>query len=81
MTKHLEIALAPVESTALQSMGYDMGTGTLRVQLHNGKVYDYHDVSAEKYAAMMGSKSIGSFWNQKIKAMHGHTEIDPRARK
>lgn len=81
MTKRPNITLSPIESTALQAHGYDEASQTLRVQLHNGKVYDYHSVSLEKYAAFTGAESPGRFWNSRIKPIHAHTEIDPLERK
>lgn len=70
--------LTPVKgSSAIQAQGYDPETGTLTVQLHNGKRYAYSDVSLEKYAAFTGAASMGSFWNSKIKTAHQHQEIDP----
>lgn len=70
--------LEPVKgSSAIQAQGYDPATGTLTVQLHNGKRYAYKDVSPEKYVAFTGAASMGSFWNSKIKSMHQHAELDP----
>ena len=70
--------LEPVQgSTVIQAQAYDPTTRKLRVQLHSGKVYDYHDVSLEKYAAFTGAASPGAFWNSKIKGFHNHTPVDP----
>lgn len=62
--------LTPIKSSALAAHGHDPETGKMRVQLHNGKVYEYDDVGLEKYAAFTGSMSPGKFWNERIKGAH-----------
>jgi hypothetical protein len=67
--------LTPIKSSAIKAHGHDPATGKMRVELHNGKVYEYDDVSLDKYAAFTGAASPGAFWNSKIKAGHPHREI------
>lgn len=69
--------LTPIKSSAIQAHGHDPATGKMRVQLHNGKIYEYDDVPLEKYAAFTGAASPGSFWNSRIKSAHVHREIQP----
>lgn len=73
--------LTPIKSSAIAAHGHDPATGKMRVELHNGKVYEYQDVSLDKYAAFTGAASPGAFWNSKIKANHTHTEIKPDLKK
>lgn len=66
----------PVDgSTVIASHGHDPSTGKMRVTLKSGKTYEYDDVPLEKYAAFTGAKSMGAYWNQKIKAHHNGREI------
>lgn len=70
--------LDPIKgSSAIAAAGHDPATGEMQVQLHNGKIYSYSDVSLEKYAAFTGAKSPGTFWNSRIKTGHQHREIEP----
>lgn len=66
--------MKPITSSALKAVGYDPAKRTMRVELHNGRVYDYSDVGAEKHAAMMGNASPGTYWNAKIKGVHTGTQ-------
>lgn len=72
--------LSPIKSSAIAAHGHDPQTGKMRVQLHNGRIYEYDDVGLDKYAAFTGSASPGKFWNDKIKANHNHREIIPETK-
>lgn len=68
MTKKTnKIKMVKVESSNLDSVGYDLATKTLAVKFHNNMVYHYSPVEPERHKAMMVAKSIGSFFNQYIK--------------
>lgn len=70
--------LTPIKgSSVLAAQGYDPATGTLRVQLRSGKIYEYSDVSVDRYAAFTGAMSPGTYWNSRIKANHVGREIAP----
>lgn len=69
--------MTPIKSSALKAVGYDPNSRTMRVELHNGRVYDYADVGIDKHAAMMGNQSPGTYWNAKIKGVHAATQFHP----
>ena len=57
-------------SSNIQAMGHDPETNTLRVQFQDGKSYDYADVDADKYAALLASDSKGRHLHRHIKSCH-----------
>lgn len=74
----MAIEMQPIKSSALLAHGYDPETGTLRVQLHNGKTYEYEGVPVEKYVAFTGAASPGAFWNSRIKTGHQVRDVTPK---
>ena len=62
--------MQPVESGAIAELGHDPASNTLRVKFKNGGVYEYHNVTAEKHQALMGSDSIGKHFAAHIRQNH-----------
>lgn len=62
-----------VESKLLKGVAYHPESQTLEVQFHGGKVYRYHDLSEEKFQALMAAKSIGSHFLANVKPHHEFT--------
>lgn len=60
--------MTPVEkSSQVVAHGYNPETKTLRIEFKGGGSYDYHDVSADKYADLCKAESIGSHLHAHIK--------------
>lgn len=66
----MPVEMKPVKSSNISAIGYDPENKILRVAFLNGNVYQYHDVDAEKHAALMGADSVGSHLNAHIKGAH-----------
>ena len=64
------MTMQPVKSSNVKDVGHDADTNTLGVQFHSGATYHYHDVPAEKHAALLASESIGKFIGTDIKPHH-----------
>jgi lysyl-tRNA synthetase class 2 len=56
-----------VESTAVESVGYDARTRTLEVEYVGGGVYRYLDVPPRVHETLMRADSHGSFVNRRVK--------------
>jgi hypothetical protein len=72
MTTNL-IALKPVESSQIHSIGHDAASNTLAIRFKNSKgepssVYHYDNFTAEDFAAFQGAESIGSHFGKHIKS-------------
>jgi hypothetical protein len=57
----------PVESSSLQSVGYDATNQVLEVQFRTGRVYRYLGVPPDVYTALMQASSLGAFFNARIR--------------
>ena len=65
MNKHKPIALSPVKSSQIESIGHE--GNTLAVKFRSGGVYHYHDVSASLFAELQKAESLGSHLHKHIK--------------
>jgi hypothetical protein len=54
-------------SKVLKSVGYDEASGTLEVEFKNGGLYQYADVPADEYAALMLAPSKGTYFGDHIR--------------
>lgn len=75
------IPMTNVESSQVQSIGYDAATGTLAVQFKRGTgaVYHYPGVTPEQHLAFIKADSIGThfgkhFKNAPFKKYTGHAQ-------
>lgn len=58
--------LQSVESSMIQSVGYDEETEILQVVFNSGKAYQYHGVPKAVYDGLMAADSKGRYMNQAI---------------
>lgn len=54
-------------SSSLATVGYDMSTRVLEVEFHSGQVYQYLDVPKDVFDALLGSESLGAFFNSEVR--------------
>lgn len=65
----------PVSSSNIASIGYDEATQTLEVEFLNNRVYQYFNVPANIYEALMVAPSHGVFFNTNIKNQFAYERI------
>ncbi|MNC06985.1 hypothetical protein D3C75_545120 [compost metagenome] len=63
----MAINMLSVQSSNLAAVGYDEASKTLHVQFKNGAVWEYTEVPAEEYQALMSADSIGSHYAKNVK--------------
>lgn len=65
------IALNPVPSNQIESIGYDSSTSTLAVRFRRGTgaIYHYPGVLAATYDAFVEAESKGQFFDKNIKPL------------
>lgn len=68
----MAIALTPVESSQIHSIGHDAATNTLAIRFKNYKgepssLYHYSNFTADDFAALRDAESIGKHFGQHIK--------------
>jgi hypothetical protein len=64
-----------VQSSNLVSIGYDVAAQLLEVEFATGKVYQYHDVPAEVYQALMSASSKGEYLHDAILNRYDFQEV------
>jgi hypothetical protein len=57
----------PVESTNIESIGYDASSLTLEIAFTSGHVYQYFDVPPQVHTEFMAASSHGKFLSSEIK--------------
>lgn len=59
--------MIPVESSNIDSVGYDEKTLDLRVKFKTGKIYEYHLFPIELFNDFSSSESKGKFFAKNIR--------------
>lgn len=62
-----EINRQPVESSQLNSLGYDPESQTLEIEFKTGSVYRYKGVDQQTFDGLMAAESVGRYFGQVIK--------------
>ena len=74
-----QIVRQKVESSQIESVGYDEKNKTLEVEFKNGgAVYQYYIVDSATYEEMLAAESKGKFLGQKIKGNFAYMKIDKK---
>jgi hypothetical protein len=63
-------ALVPIKSSMISHHAYDPNARKMTVRFHNGTLYEYDDVPADKQDAFSQNASPGRYFNEKIKFNH-----------
>lgn len=59
-----------LESDALGAIAYDPAAQRLEVRFQDGSVYEYHEVPAPMYRALLQAKSRGGHFNAAIRGRY-----------
>jgi hypothetical protein len=71
-----------VDSSAVESVGYDARSRTLEVEYADGGgVYRYFDVPPRAHDQLLRAESIGGYVNRRIKPYHRCVPVAPRRRR
>ncbi|MGH8095070.1 MAG: KTSC domain-containing protein [Chthoniobacterales bacterium] len=62
------MTLIPVNSSAIQAVGYD--GHTLTIEFTSGRVYDHPGVPYDVYSGLMNAPSMGAYYNQNIRGKY-----------
>jgi hypothetical protein len=75
----------PVESSNIQSIGYDPATRVLEVEFGKAeledptnRIYIYRDVPRDVYEALMDDRSHGGYLNEHIAANYAYQRLGVR---
>ncbi len=64
-----------VESSVLAEVGYDQKRRLLEVKLVSGAVYQYLDVPAREFMALLAAESSGRYYNTSIKPNYDYRQV------
>lgn len=67
---------APVDSSAIATIGYDTQTSILEVEFRSGRIYRYYGVPRSVHRNLLSATSRGRFLNRYIKRTYPCTEVD-----
>ena len=65
----------PVDSSNLRSVGYDAEQQILEIEFKSGSVYQYFNVPATVYEALMSASSKGTYHSQWIKYSYRYAQV------
>lgn len=65
-----------VDSSNIESIGYDAGSKILEVEFKNGGIYQYKGIPQKIYNELMEADSVGSFLHRLIKNVYGCERIE-----
>lgn len=65
----------PVESSNMESVGYDPESHTLEVAFRDSGTYQYFDVPASVHDALMGAASKGSYFAGNIRGVFRYARV------
>lgn len=60
-----------LSSTSIRRVKYNQGTQLLTVEFNNGGVYSHPKVPQSVFIDLIQSKSVGNFYNKRIKGIYG----------
>jgi KTSC domain len=64
------IAMLPVSSSMVNTLGYDEDNQILQVEFHNGAIYQYSEVDEDTWEDFCQAESVGRFYNEEIKGKY-----------
>lgn len=64
-----------VESSVVRSVGYDRKLRVLEVEVAGGAIYQYLDVPAREYFALVSADSVGRYYNREIKETYEFRKV------
>jgi len=70
-----------VESSAVESVGYDAEAHTLEVEYAGGAVYRYLDVPPRVHEQLWQEASVGGYVNRRVKPYHRAERVASRHRR
>ena len=69
----------PVESRLIRSVGYDLPSSILELELLSQpvRVYRYFDVPYSVFEELMSAESKGAYFNEHVRDMYAYEEDEP----
>ncbi len=65
-----------VDSSNVESVGYDRDTQELHVRFKNGSLYKYENVPPDAHEELMAADSVGKHLAENIKGTYDHSQLE-----
>jgi hypothetical protein len=67
--------MTPVQSSNVDSVGYDASTQTVYVKFLDGKLYTYKGVPEPEYQGLLNAPSVGSYLHRNFRNVYPYERI------
>ena len=67
--------MTSVDSSSVESIGYDEASSTLQVEFKNGGMYQYFDVQEDIFVGLRDAESVGRYLMTKIKGTYRYSKV------
>lgn len=68
--------MTPVDSSNIESIGYDEDNTTVYVRFLNNSVYIYKGVPSHEYENLLNAPSVGSYLHRNFKNVYPYERIE-----
>lgn len=68
--------MTPVDSSNIESIGYDEDNTTVYVRFLNNSVYTYKGVPSHEYENLLNAPSVGSYLHRNFKNVYPYERIE-----
>lgn len=65
-----------IESSQIDSIGYDEETHILYIKFKNETVYRYFDVDPETYHVLLAAESPGSYFSRNVRTIYTYEKVE-----
>lgn len=66
---------ASINSSVIESVGYDDATNVLEIHFHTGRTYLYFMVPPATHAGLLKAESAGNYFNLEIRNRYPYREV------
>ncbi|MDL1976354.1 MAG: KTSC domain-containing protein [Deltaproteobacteria bacterium] len=67
--------MTSVDSSSVESIGYDEDSSTLQVEFKNGGMYQYFDVPEDVFVGLRDAESVGRYLVTTIKGTYRYSKV------
>jgi hypothetical protein len=65
----------PVQSSNIDSIGYDPEENILQIKFNSGGIYNYHNVPRRVYTTLLAAPSKGKYFHSDIKSKFKYVKV------
>ncbi|MBU0673149.1 MAG: KTSC domain-containing protein [Proteobacteria bacterium] len=67
--------MTSVDSSNVESVGYDEDSSTLQIEFKNGSTYQYFDVPEDVFIGLRDADSVGRYLAARIKGTYRYSRV------